>query len=95
MTMRDLLPSDFCLGQNYPDPFSRTTSIKFCVAYKTRVKLDVCNFESRIIKRLIDEEREAGTYEIEFDATGLCPGCYICILRAGEFVATKKMLLKT
>jgi hypothetical protein len=93
--MRDLLPSEFYLGQNYPDPFSRKTTIKFCVAYKTTVRLDVCNCDKNIIRKLMDEDKVAGTYEIEFDACGLSEGSYIYILQAGEFVATKKMVLKT
>jgi hypothetical protein len=93
--MRDMLPSDFYLSQNYPNPFTEKTTIKFCVAYKTRVRLDLCNCEKKIIRKLMDEEKVAGTYEIEVDACGLSEGSYICILQAGEFVAIKKMVLKT
>ena len=93
--MRDMLPSEFYLGQNHPDPFSRKTTIKFCVAYKTRVRLDVCDCEKKLVRKLMDEEKVAGTYEIEFDARGLSQGSYIYILQAGEFVATKTMVLKT
>ena len=92
--MKTMLPSEFYLSQNYPNPFSDRTTIKFCVAYRTRLKLGVCNWESRMFTRLMDEEKEAGTYEIQFDACGLCAGSYICILQAGEFVAIKRMVLK-
>jgi hypothetical protein len=92
--MRDMLPSEFYLGQNYPDPFSSKTTIKFCVAYRTRVQLDICNCERKMIRRLIDETKDAGTYEIDFDARGLSPASYIYILQAGEFVATKRMILR-
>ena len=62
--MNDLVPSEFYLSQNYPNPFSEKTTIKFCVAYKTKVKLEVFNSDGEIIKTLLDEEKEAGTYEV-------------------------------
>ena len=64
----DLVPSEFYLYQNYPNPFSGKTAIKLCVAYKTRVKLEVFDSEGRTVETLLDEEKEAGTYKIEFSA---------------------------
>ncbi len=89
-----MTPPEFYLSQNYPNPFSRRTTIKFCVACRSRVKLDVCNSESKMITRLLDEEKEAGTYEIEFNACGLCAGSYIYILQAGDYVSTRRMVLE-
>lgn len=98
--MNDLLPSEFHLSQNYPNPFSEKTTIKFCVAYKTKVKLEVFDSESKSVKTLLDEEKEAGTYEIEFDVSNLpgggrgpSVGVYIYELQAGDFSARKRMLL--
>jgi hypothetical protein len=51
--MNDLVPSEFYLSQNYPNPFSGKTIIEFCVAYKTKVKLEVFNSEGKIIKKAI------------------------------------------
>ncbi len=64
--MNDLEPSEFYLSQNYPNPFREKTIIKYCVAYKTRVKLTVYNSEGKEIKKLVDEEKNPGTYEVEF-----------------------------
>ena len=95
----DLLPSEFHLSQNYPNPFSDKTSIKLCVAFKTRVRLEVCDSEGKNVKTLLDEEKPAGTYEIELDATDLpagglqkSEGVYGYRLTAGDFTATKKMV---
>src|SRR4030065_2691352 len=63
----NLTPTEFYLSQNYPNPFSERTTIKFCVAYKTKVKLEVFNADGEMIKTLLDEEKEAGTYEVEFN----------------------------
>ena len=89
----DLIPKEFYLGQNYPNPFDEKTAIKFCVAYKGKVKLEVFNPEGEMIKTLLDEEKEAGTYGVEFSAFGLCEGVYVYQFQAGDFISTKKMIL--
>jgi hypothetical protein len=69
-TMDELEPSEFYLAQNYPDPFKEKTTIKYCLAYKTKVKLTVYNSEGEEIEKLVDEEKNPGTYEVEFS---ICP----------------------
>ena len=101
--LSDLVPSEFYLGQNYPNPFSEKTTIKFCVAYKSKVKLEVFNSEGEMIKILLDEEKEAGTYEVEFaaesgsasgkDACNLLGGMYFYKLKAGDYSNEKKMMI--
>ena len=95
--MNDLEPSEFYLSQNYPNPFSEKTTIKFCVAYKTKVKLEVFDSEGKMIKKLLDEEKEAGTYEIVFQsAVGslqLTNGTHCYRLEAGDYKIEKKMIL--
>jgi hypothetical protein len=88
----NLVPSEFYLGQNYPNPFSERTAIKYCVAYKTNVKLEVFNAEGEMIKVLVDEEKEAGTYELEFNGTGTPEGFYSYQFQAGDFLNRMKML---
>ena len=99
--VNDLVPSEFYLSQNYPNPVKDKTIIKYCVAYKTRVKITVFNSEDEMIEKLIDEEKNAGTYEIEFDAStchsGECgnlpEGTYYYKLEAGSFSSKKEMTL--
>ena len=91
----DLEPSEFYLSQNYPNPFSDKTTIKFCVAYKCKVRLEVFNTLGEMIKILLDEEKEAGTYETEFNACRLCEGTYVYQLQAGDFIVKKQMLLSS
>ena len=105
--MNDLEPSEFYLSQNYPNPFSEKTTIKFCVAYKGKVKLQVFNPKGKMIETLLDEDKEAGTYEVEFDSSichsgeslsadqadrNLPEGAYIYQLQAGDFLAVKWMM---
>ncbi|OGU63690.1 MAG: hypothetical protein A2W30_05590 [Ignavibacteria bacterium RBG_16_36_9] len=95
--MEELVPSEFYLCQNYPNPFKEKTVIKYCVAYKTRVKLTVYNAEGEVIEKLIDEEKKPGTYEVVFQsAVGsrqLANGNYLYRLEAGNFTSEKKMQL--
>jgi hypothetical protein len=99
--MNDLVPSEFYLSQNYPNPFSERTTIKFCVAYKTKVKLEVFDSEGKLIEILLDEVKEAGTYEVEFSVNDChsrtsgnpLESIYIYQLQAGKFFSRKKMTL--
>lgn len=92
--MDDLIPSEFYLGQNYPNPFSEKTIIKYCVAYKTRVQLTVYNSEGEVTEKLIDEEKKPGTYEVEFQIveTGHAPSLRYR-MEAGDFRSEKSMEL--
>ena len=80
----EMIPAKFYLSQNYPNPFSDKTKIKYCVAFKTRVSLEVYNPKGEMIVKLFDEEQKAGTYEIEFDASNLKEGVYFYRLEAGN-----------
>jgi len=91
--MKEMIPSDFHLSQNYPNPFSERTTIKFCLPCKSRVRVDIVQAESGFTRRLKDEEKDAGTFEIELDARGMAEGSYLCVFQAGDFMATKRMLL--
>jgi len=97
-----LTPSEFYLGQNYPNPFKEKTIIKYCLAYKTRVIIEVFNSKGELIDKLIDEEKKAGTYDIEFDACtqhnardrNLKEGIYYYKIKAGSYEATKEMIFQ-
>ena len=84
--MDEVIPLEFYLSQNYPNPFKEKTVIKYCVAYKTRVVLTVYNSEDEVIEKLIDEEKKPGTYEIEFQSAAgnrqLANGNYYYRLKA-------------
>lgn len=66
--MNGLIPLEFHLSQNYPNPFKDNTIIKYCVSYKTRVQIIVYDSEGKLIEKLVDEEKKPGTYEVEFNA---------------------------
>ena len=93
----DVIPLEFFLSQNYPNPFKDKTTIKYCVPYRTRVQLTVYDPEGKLIKKLVEEEKIPGTYEIEFQSVivgeQLEVGEYYYCLEAGNYKSDKKMEL--
>lgn len=98
----ELEPSEFSVGQNYPNPFKENTVIKYCVAYKTRVQITVYNNEGELVEKLVDEEKSPGTFEVEFsglrchsgESWHLPDGYYYYCLVAGDYISEKKWLCK-
>lgn len=86
-------PESFSLEQNYPNPFNPTTNIGFRIAEFGFTILKVYDVLGKEIATLVNEEKPAGSYEVEFDASGLSSGIYFYKLQAGSFLETKKMLL--
>ena len=88
----DLL-EDFSLYQNFPNPFNPTTKINYSVPQSSNVLLKVFDVLGNEVATLVNEEKSAGTYEVEFDGSGLTSGIYFYQLKASNYVETKKMML--
>ena len=86
-------PQEFSLEQNYPNPFNPVTSIQYVVGSQSYVTLKVFDVLGNEVATLVNEQKPAGTYEVEFDATNQPSGIYFYNLKAGSFVETKKMIL--
>jgi len=86
-------PVKFELQQNYPNPFNPTTVIRFSVPTKTLVKLDVFNILGQKVATLVNKELNSGSYEVKFVGVSLSSGIYLYKLSAGNYTATKKMML--
>lgn len=89
----EYLPYEYSLSQNYPNPFNPTTNIKYSLAEKTFVSLDVYNILGQKVMSLVNKEQVAGEYEVKFDASKLVSGVYIYQITAGNFVSSNKMIL--
>jgi len=85
--------SKFDLIQNYPNPFNPSTSIQYKVSSISTVSLKVYDVLGNEVATLVNEEKPAGSYEVDFDASGLSSGIYFYKLSAGSLVETKKMIL--
>lgn len=86
-------PNTFLLEQNYPNPFNPSTRIQYQVSSITNVSLKVYDILGNEVASLVNEQKPAGSYEVEFDAANLAGGIYFYKLQAGSFVETKKMIL--
>ncbi len=91
--MDELVPTEFYLSQNYPNPFKDKTTIKYCVPDKTLIKLTVFDSDMNVVTELENEVKEAGTYELELDGSEIPEGTYFCQLRSKDFADIKKMVI--
>jgi hypothetical protein len=91
------VPASFSLSQNYPNPFNPSTIIRYGLDRKQFVSLKVYDVLGNEIAALVNEEKSAGSYEVEFSENtidhDLTSGIYIYTLTTESFRATKKMLL--
>ena len=97
-----MVPANFQLAQNYPNPFSPlgrgtfgnpATTIKFATPRNSLVRIGLYNVLGEEVMKLVDEEKPAGQYQLTVHAQNLPGGIYFYTLRAGNFSQTKKMLL--
>jgi hypothetical protein len=97
--MDETTPLEFYLGQNYPNPFREKTLIKYCIAYRTRVILKIYTSYGKEIDKLVDEDQNPGTYEVEYSTVDEGPVAssqgktLIYRLAAGNYKCEKKMIL--
>ncbi len=89
----EYLPEEFYLSQNYPNPFNPSTKIQFWISDFGFVNLKVYDILGKEIATLVNEEKQAGNYSVEFNAAELPSGVYFYQLKADSFVETRKMLL--
>lgn len=85
--------SEYSLEQNYPNPFNPTTNIRFIIPEDGLVQLKIYNMLGEQVSTLLNDEKTAGTYDVEFDASRLSSGIYIYKLSSNNFTQTRKMLL--
>lgn len=88
-----LQPSEFSLTQNYPNPFNPSTKISWQSPVGSHQTLKIYDVLGNEVAIIVDEYREAGSYEVDFSADQLTSGVYFYKLQAGEFISTKKMTL--
>jgi hypothetical protein len=86
-------PSRYSLAQNYPNPFNPSTKIRFRISEFGFVRLKIYDVLGNEVATLVNEEKPAESYEVNFDANNLSSGIYFYKLQAESFVATKKMVL--
>jgi hypothetical protein len=91
-------PREFALRPNYPNPFNPATTIRYDLAARARVELRVYDVRGALVRTLVDEERAAGGYSIEWDGrddrgVSVSSGVYFYKITAGSFSDVRKMTL--
>jgi hypothetical protein len=89
----EIAPTAFSLSQNYPNPFNPSTKIKYSIPQSSDVVIKVFDILGNEAATLVNEQKTAGSYEIEFDASSFPSGVYFYQIKAGNFVQTKRMIL--
>lgn len=89
----EIIPATFKIEQNYPNPFNPSTVIRFSVPENSNVSLKIYDTLGKEIITLLNEDKDAGWYDVHFDASGLASGVYLYRITAGSFISTKKMTL--
>jgi Secretion system C-terminal sorting domain len=87
------IPATYALSQNYPNPFNPSTVINFSVPESGLVTMKIYNLLGQEVAELVNDIKSAGSYEVSFDASGLTSGMYVYKIQAGQFSATRKMML--
>ncbi len=87
------VPTAFALEGNYPNPVRSGTTIRFAVAEKSAVTLEVYDVLGRRVASLVDEEMSPGSYTVRWAAGGLPSGTYVYRMRAGSFAESRTLTL--
>jgi plastocyanin len=89
----EIIPNKFTLHQNYPNPFNPTTKVSFVISHLSFVTLKVFDVLGKEVATLVNEVKQPGEYNIEWNAENMASGLYTGILTAGGITQARKMLL--
>ncbi len=87
------IPTVYDLAQNFPNPFNPSTAIRYQIPQDGIVTLKIYDILGSEVATLVNEEKVAGKYEVNFNASSLASGVYIYKIQSGSFINSKKMLL--
>ena len=87
------VPTKYDISQNYPNPFNPTTKIDFDLPFDSKVSLKLYDMSGRELLTIVNEQKPAGYYTAQVNAGNLSSGAYFYRFTAGNFTATKKMLM--
>ena len=86
-------PAEFSLYQNYPNPFNPSTKITWQSPISSHQTLKIYDVLGNEITTLADEYKEAGRYEVDWNAGNIPSGIYFYQLKAEDFIQTRKIIL--
>ena len=86
-------PSQYEMASNYPNPFNPVTTIPFKIPESSEVRIDVFNIIGERVQMLVNEQKDAGSYTVDFDGSRLASGIYIVRFQAGGVMKTMEITL--
>jgi hypothetical protein len=89
----EMVPDEYALYPNYPNPFNPETGIRFSLPSTNHVTVAIFDLTGRKVAVLVDANHSPGNYTVKWDASRQAAGIYFCTMRAGNFVKTRKMIL--
>ena len=92
-SIKNIVPETYNLGQNYPNPFNPTTQIKYALKEDGFVTIKVYDLLGKVVATLVNENKSAGYYTINFDASRLSSGIYFYTIRSNDYYDRKKMIV--
>lgn len=87
------VPSKYELGQNFPNPFNPSTTIRYQIPKQEVITLKIYDITGKEIETLVNELQSPGTYEVNWNASKYSSGTYFYRIEAGDYSETKSMLL--
>jgi photosystem II stability/assembly factor-like uncharacterized protein len=90
---KNILPNSLVLEQNYPNPFNPSTKIKFSIPEQSNTIIKVYNTVVSEVAILLNEVKQPGTYEVDFNASDLPSGAYFYSIETDNFREVNKMIL--
>lgn len=87
------VPHEYSLSQNFPNPFNPSTVINYQLPLTNHVLIKIYDVLGREVQTLVNEDKAAGRYSVEFNASKLSSGVYFYSIRAGNYNAVRKMML--
>lgn len=88
-----VMPAEYELSQNFPNPFNPSTTIRFSLPTETRLKINIYNMLGQLVETLAEGNFEAGYHKVTFNASTLPSGAYIYRIESNDFTQVRKMVL--
>jgi uncharacterized repeat protein (TIGR02543 family) len=89
----EMVPTHYALHQNYPNPFNPETSIGFDLPTEGWISLKVYDVLGKEVATLVEQQMQHGMHRVQWNASAIPSGVYVCQLKAGTFASTIKVLL--
>lgn len=93
ISSNSVIPENFSLSQNYPNPFNPSTNINIAVPKSGIVKLTIYDASGKQVELLVNQQLDAGTYKVDWNASNYPSGVYFYKMASGDFASVKKMIL--